>query len=133
MVNRSINKLRGIVEYGLVQIQILYYRIEFVVFDIEQSTKGINNIAIILGRPFLATYNALINCRNGLMQLTFGNVTMEVNIFNLVKKLESYEDDPLDVFVIDSVVEEHVDGLMGYNLERYSERLDEIDIIFETP
>ena len=67
------------------------------------------------------------------MQLTFGNVTMEVNIFNLVKKLESYEDDPLDVFVIDSVVEEHVDGLMGYNLERYSERLDEIDIIFETP
>ena len=28
------------------------------------------------------------------MQLTFENMTMELNIFNLIKKLESYEDDP---------------------------------------
>ncbi|KAL6324171.1 hypothetical protein AAG906_006442 [Vitis piasezkii] len=31
-----------------------------------------NLVPIILGRPFLATLNAIINCRNGLMQLTFG-------------------------------------------------------------
>ncbi|RVW18664.1 Retrovirus-related Pol polyprotein from transposon opus [Vitis vinifera] len=31
-----------------------------------------NLVPIILGRPFLATSNAIINCRNGLMQLTFG-------------------------------------------------------------
>ncbi|RVW20255.1 Retrovirus-related Pol polyprotein from transposon 17.6 [Vitis vinifera] len=30
-----------------------------------------NLVPIILGRPFLATSNAIINCRNGLMQLTF--------------------------------------------------------------
>ena len=67
------------------------------------------------------------------MQLTFGNMTMEVNIFNLVKKPEPYEDVPLDVFLIDGVVEEHVDDLMGYNLDTYYERLDEVDTLFEPP
>ena len=41
---------------------------------------------IILGRPFLATANAIINCRNGVMQLTFGNMTLELNIFHLNNK-----------------------------------------------
>ncbi|RVW72359.1 hypothetical protein CK203_056244 [Vitis vinifera] len=38
------------------------------------------------GRPFLATSNAIINCRNGVMQLTFGNMTLELNIFHLCKR-----------------------------------------------
>ena len=33
--------------------------------------------------PFLATANAIINCRNGVMQLTFGNMALELNIFHL--------------------------------------------------
>ena len=115
LADRSIRKLRGIVEDLLEQVDTLYYLVDFVVLEIKQSTRGINNIPIILGRHFLATSNALINCRNGLMKLTFGKMTMEVNIFDLVKKLESYGDDPMDVFVIDSVVEEHVDDFTGYN------------------
>ncbi|RVW58829.1 Retrovirus-related Pol polyprotein from transposon 17.6 [Vitis vinifera] len=35
---------------------------------------------------FLATSNAIINCRNGVMQLTFGNMTVELNIFHLCKR-----------------------------------------------
>uniref|UniRef100_A0A2N9H6J4 Retrotransposon gag domain-containing protein n=1 Tax=Fagus sylvatica TaxID=28930 RepID=A0A2N9H6J4_FAGSY len=34
------------------------------------------------GRPFLATANTLINCRNGRM-ITFGSMTAELNIFNV--------------------------------------------------
>ncbi|RVW97556.1 hypothetical protein CK203_046513 [Vitis vinifera] len=45
-----------------------------------------NLVPIILGRPFLATSNAIINCRNGLMQLTFGNMTLDLNIFYMSKK-----------------------------------------------
>ncbi|KAL6340786.1 hypothetical protein AAG906_030879 [Vitis piasezkii] len=45
-----------------------------------------NLVPIILGRPFLATSNAIINCRNGLMQLTFGNMTLDLNIFYMVQK-----------------------------------------------
>ena len=96
----------------LVQVYTFYYLVDFVVLDIEQSTRGINNIPIILGRPFLATSNALINCRNDLMQLTFGNMILEFNIINLVKKPKSYEDDLLDVYVIGSMVEEDVDDLI---------------------
>ncbi|KAL6323311.1 hypothetical protein AAG906_029318 [Vitis piasezkii] len=48
--------------------------------------KGINYVPIILGRPFFATSNAIINCRNRVMQLTFGNMTLELNIFHLCQK-----------------------------------------------
>ena len=51
-----------------------------------------SNMPIILGRPFLATANALINCRNGLMKLTFGNMTLEVNIFNISKQIMGDEE-----------------------------------------
>ena len=34
----------------------------------------------------MATSNAIINCRNGVMQLTFGNMTLELNIFHLSNK-----------------------------------------------
>ena len=91
----------------LVQVDTFYHPFDFVVLDIEQSTRGINNVPIILGRHFLTISNALINCRSGLMQLTFWNMTMEVNVFNLFKKPNSFdEEDPKEAFVIDSVVEE---------------------------
>ncbi|RVW78221.1 Retrovirus-related Pol polyprotein from transposon 17.6 [Vitis vinifera] len=48
--------------------------------------KQLGLVHIILGRPFLATSNAIINCRNGLMQLTFGNMTLELNIFYMSKE-----------------------------------------------
>ncbi|KAL6321441.1 hypothetical protein AAG906_016540 [Vitis piasezkii] len=46
-------------------------------------TRGVeaNLVPIIFGRPFLATSNAIINRRNELMQLTFGNMTLDLNIF----------------------------------------------------
>ena len=62
---------------------------------------------IILGRPFLATSNAIINCRNGVMQLTFGNMTVELNIFHLSKRpMHSEEDDCEEVYIIDKILEE---------------------------
>ena len=62
---------------------------------------------IILGKPFLATSNAIINCRNGVIQLTFGNMTMELNIFHLGKKhVYPEEEDLEEVCLIDTIVEE---------------------------
>ena len=39
----------------------------------------------------MATANAIINFRNGIMQLTFGNMTLELNIFHLNNKHELLE------------------------------------------
>ena len=68
-----------------------YYPVDFVVLDTEPVEEGINLVPIILGRPFLATSNAIINCRNGVMQLSFGNMTLEFNIFHMTNKHKSIE------------------------------------------
>ncbi|RVW67239.1 hypothetical protein CK203_063310 [Vitis vinifera] len=67
--------------------------VDFVVLDTDPLVKEANYVPIILGRPFLATSNAIINCRNGLMQLTFGNMTLELNIFHMSKKLITPEEE----------------------------------------
>ena len=80
---------------------------DFVVLDTELVSVGSNYVPIILGRPFLATSNAIINCRNGVMQLTFGNMTLELNIFHLRKKNVHLEEEGLEeVCLIDTIVEE---------------------------
>ena len=77
----------------LVKVDKFYYPVDFVVLDTEPIASGPNHVPIILGRPFLATVNAIINCRNGVMQLTFGNMTLELNIFHLSNKHKLVEDD----------------------------------------
>ncbi|KAJ6887537.1 hypothetical protein NC652_028715 [Populus alba x Populus x berolinensis] len=44
------------------------------------------NIHLLDGRPFLTTSNALINYRNGVMKLSFRNMTLEMNVFNICKQ-----------------------------------------------
>jgi hypothetical protein len=38
-------------------------------------------ISVILGRHFLATANACINCHTGVMKISFGNMKITLNIF----------------------------------------------------
>ncbi|RVW69207.1 hypothetical protein CK203_060821 [Vitis vinifera] len=84
--DRLVKIARGMIEDVLVQVDKFYYPMDFVVLDTDPIVKETNYVPIILGRPFLATSNAIINCRNGVMQLTFGNMTLELNIFHLYKK-----------------------------------------------
>ena len=86
LADPSVKIPKGIVEDVLVKVDKFYYPVDFVVLDTEPIANGPNHVPIILGRPFLATANAIINCRNGVMQLTFGNMTLELNIFNLNNK-----------------------------------------------
>ena len=91
--DRSVKIPKGIVEDVLVKIDKFYYLVDFVVLDTEPIENEPNHVPIILGRPFLATANAIINCRNGVMQLTFGNMTLELNIFHLNNKHKLLEDE----------------------------------------
>ena len=89
----SVKIPKGIVEDVLVKIDKFYYPVDFVVLDTEPIANEPNHVPIILGRPVLATANAIINCRNGVMQLTFGNMTLELNIFHLNNKHRLPEDE----------------------------------------
>ncbi|KAL6348735.1 hypothetical protein AAG906_029763 [Vitis piasezkii] len=93
LADRSMKIPRGIIENVLVQVDNFYYPVDFVVLDTYLIVEETNYVPIILGRPFLATSNAIINCRNGLMQLTFDNMTLELNIFYMSKKLITPEEE----------------------------------------
>ncbi|KAL9350735.1 hypothetical protein Peur_057990 [Populus x canadensis] len=100
LADRSVKVPRGIVEDVLVQVDKFIYPVDFIVLD-TQPVEACNSFPVILGRPFLATSNALINCRNGLMKLSFGNMTLEMNIFNICKQ----PGDDNDLQEVDSIEE----------------------------
>ena len=85
LADRFVKVPTEIVEDVLVQVDKFFYPVDFVVLD-TQPVEACNSIPVILGRSFLATSNALINCRNRLMKLSFGNMTLEINIFNICKQ-----------------------------------------------
>ena len=93
LADRSVKIPKGIVEDVLVKVDKFNYLVDFVVLDTEPVAGGNNQVLIILGRPFLVTSNAIINCRNGVMQLTFGHLTLELNIFHLSNKQKPAEDE----------------------------------------
>ena len=69
---------------------------------------------MILGRTFLATANAIIHCRGGLMTLLFGNMTVNLNIFNVIKEIGD-EEDVCEMNMIDSMVQQYVDHVSYYD------------------
>ena len=124
LADRSVKTPRGVVEDVLVQVDKFIYPVDFIVLD-TQLVETCNSIPVILGRPFLATSNALINCKNGLMKLTFGNMTLELNVFNLCKQPPDQDEGIEEVDLIDSIVEEHVEGSTYDPLKNCFDELNE--------
>ena len=134
LADRSIKIPKGTVEDVLIHVDKFYYPVDFVVLDIEAVAGGANYVPIILGRPFLATSNAVINCMNGVMQLTFGNMTLELNIFHLSKKhMQPEEDVPEEACIIDTILEEQDDqqsmlDILDEELTECVEEQEEVDM-----
>lgn len=92
LVDQSIKMPRGIVEDVLVQIDKFFYSVDFVVLDVHLTSPLSFQAPVILGRPSLATSNALINCISGVLKLSFGNMTLELNIFNTCRQPHDLEE-----------------------------------------
>ena len=90
----------------LIQVDKFYFPVDFIVIDTQPIQDSRKHIPIILGRPFLATADAHIQCRTGNMQLSFGNMTMELNIFNIAKQPHSADDGIVDVDLIEALVDD---------------------------
>ena len=69
----------------LVQVDKFYFSMDFVVLDTQPMVNQGTQFPVILGRPFLPAANAIRHCRGGLMTLSFGNMTVNLNIFNVIK------------------------------------------------
>ena len=108
LADRSVKIPRRIVNDVLVQVDKFYFLVDFVVLDTQPVVNQGTQFPMILGRPFLATPNAIIHCRGGLMTLSFGNMTVNLNIFNVIKEIGD-DEDVCEVNMIDSVVQNYVD------------------------
>jgi hypothetical protein len=99
LADRSVKKPWGIIEDVIIQVDNFYFPVDFIVLDTESVVNPTKMILIILGRPFLATANANINCRTRIMKIRFGNLKVKLNIFHTFQQ-------PLDkaeCFFLDSV------------------------------
>ncbi|XP_026399773.1 uncharacterized protein LOC113295658 [Papaver somniferum] len=110
LADRSVKVPRGVVENVLIQIDKFYYPVDFIVLDTQPVANASKEIHVILGRPFLATANALINCRTGIMNLSFGNMTVKLNIFDACKD-PGGKDDIHEVNMIETCVHEKTSHL----------------------
>ena len=96
---------RVIVKDVLVQVDKFYFPVDFVVLDTQPVSNQGTQFPVILGRPFLATANAIVHRRGGLMTLSFGNMTVNLNIFNVIKEIGD-DEDVCEVNMIESVCAE---------------------------
>ena len=77
--------LKGEINDVLIRVGEFIYPVDFIVLETQPVFNSRAQTPVILGRPFLTTANAIINYKNGSMRLTFGDMTREVNVFNLEK------------------------------------------------
>ena len=95
LVDRSGKYPKGVLEDVLVRINTFVCPIDFAILDIEPVQDVSSQIPVIFGRPFLATINATIKIRSGVMTLVFGNMTLNVKIFSN-PRLEEVEDEEIN-------------------------------------
>ncbi|XP_022014659.1 uncharacterized protein LOC110914153 [Helianthus annuus] len=70
--------LRGIIKNVIVKVGEFYYPLDFLVLDYAKNAQP----TIILGRPFLATTKAIINCAEGTVRMRFGDTKMSLKLFS---------------------------------------------------
>jgi hypothetical protein len=108
LADRSVKVPRGIVEDVLIKVDKFCVPVDFIVLDTEPVQVIGSEIPMTLGRPFLATTNALINCRLGVMKISFGNMTVELNIFHIRKQPLDY-DQMNQVCLIEEILDEVIE------------------------
>jgi hypothetical protein len=119
---------REIIEDVLIKVDKFYFPMDFIVIDTVPVLDVMNQILVILGRPFLAMVNALINCRTGVIKISFGNMIVELNIFNINKQPPKY-DEAHPMYLIEEITSEIVSGfgLEGPEIECFTQEENDLD------
>ncbi|XP_026452306.1 uncharacterized protein LOC113352739, partial [Papaver somniferum] len=144
LADRSVKVPRGVIEDVLIKVDKFYFPVDFIVLDTQPVQNPDSHIPVILGRPFLATSNAIINCRNGVLKLSFGNMTVELNVFNVSQHHVNLDDEDVhEVNMIESLIQDSLTGIMSkdplqacledVNLELYDdEYIGEVQSLLES-
>ena len=79
LVNYSTRLPKGMVEDVLIKLRCVFW-VDVLLLEIDMV---VSPKIIILSRPYVATSNAPINYKDLKIKLTFENMVMELNVFNL--------------------------------------------------
>ncbi|XP_059451036.1 uncharacterized protein LOC132181822 [Corylus avellana] len=108
LADRSVKKPREIIEDVIIRVDKFYFLVDFIVLNTKPVPNPDKLIPIILGCPFLAMANACMNCRTGVMQISFRNIKVRLNIFNAFQ----HPPDENECFFLDIVEETIEDSLL---------------------
>jgi hypothetical protein len=140
LADRSIKKPRGIIEDVIIKVDKFFFPMDFIVLDTEPVPHPKRLIPVILGRPFLATANACINCRTRVIEISFGNMKVRLNIFNafqhapdqnecfFVDNIKEYVEDSLLNLLVDDPLEACLAhfGFEDFNIDQYVEEVHDL-------
>lgn len=113
MAYQSIAKLEGIIE----DVQITMDSWNYPTYFLILKTKAHNGYLIILGRPWLATADAFINCRSRDIIIYDGHNSRKISLYPPVKLTFEYKgmlwiDEPKSFAVLSTItINEHVEEL----------------------
>ncbi|CAM9000975.1 unnamed protein product [Rhodiola kirilowii] len=97
LADRSSRLPKGILEDMLIKIGELWVPVDFYVLEMDVE----NETPIILGRPFLNTVQAVINCGDGTIEMNLGSEKVKFSLKSMMKKprgsldcawLDTYDD-----------------------------------------
>ncbi|XP_057793820.1 uncharacterized protein LOC131010325 [Salvia miltiorrhiza] len=128
LADRSIRYPRGIVEDVLVSVGGLIVPVDFVVLEIgEVHENGIEH-TLLLGRPFMATTNTLIDVKDGTIKMTVLGKSMSFSVHDaidgLVETVFVQEQECVEVFAGSADMEE---------LAREAEEMEQATLPLDEP
>nr|XP_043636057.1 uncharacterized protein LOC122607195 [Erigeron canadensis] len=104
MADLSLKLPRGIVQDVIVKVEDFYYPVDFLVLDFAPSGM-VRQPNVIMGRPFLATANALIDCRS------VSDECFMADVIDECISHESEEDTRESCALVDRLIVEHSETL----------------------
>ena len=111
----------------MIKMDKFYFLADFIVIDTEPVHNVGSQIQVILGRPFLVMANALIN--GGVMKICIGNMTVELNIFDINKQPLDYVEVG-NVCLIEEIIEVVVSELclVDFEVECFTQDGNDLDL-----
>nr|XP_016484219.1 PREDICTED: uncharacterized protein LOC107804801 [Nicotiana tabacum] len=101
LADRTVKRLTGILDDVLVQVGKFVFPADFVILDCQVDEE----IPLILGRPFLATGRALIDCETGELKMRLNDEVVIFNVQQSMRRLSEYANCSL-VEAVDVILQE---------------------------
>ncbi|XP_070055058.1 uncharacterized protein [Nicotiana tomentosiformis] len=106
LADRTVKRPSGILDDVLVQVEKFVFPTDFVILDCRIDEE----IPIILGRPFLATGRALIDCETGELKMRLNDEEITFNVHKSMRRPTEFANCSL-IEVVDVILEEEDETL----------------------